>query len=413
MRDFFRRMTRVLVLKTMHTGQRSIDLPVTRSVPFFVLAIVCVCISAVGIGGTIWITARSAPLDWLSYWASAHQLVRHQNPYGEAPILRLEQLHGFPKNKRAFMPRNTPNALFLMAPLGYLSAYAAGFVWRLTLIACVVGSMQLIWIILGRPRNRWYLIGYCFTPIFMCIVLGQSTLIALLGIVLFLRYCSEKPLLAGAALSLCAIKPHLFLVFGVVLLAWIILRRGYKLLAAFVAAVLVESVIPLYFDAGVWRHYLEMMRANGVPAQFRPVLASAVRFLIAPHQFWVQFIPALASCVWGIWYFRRHRNAWDWTKHAPLILLVSLAVAPYSGAYDCAILLPAILFALYQQEGISLGILLASICAASYQYLRGTSFLSPLYLWQSVFWLVWYLLPQILRQLHVGPNEYKGQAVTS
>lgn len=380
-------------------GERSIDLPVTRNVPFFVLAILCFSISAVGIGGTLWITARSAPLDWLSYWASAHQLVRHQNPYGEASILKLEQTHGFPQNKTAFMPRNTPNALFMMAPIGYLTAYTAGIIWRLALIACVFGSIQLVWIILGRPRNRWYLIGYCFTPVFMCVVLGQSTLFVLFGVAAFLRYHTERPFVAGVGLSICAIKPHLFLAFGGALLTWVLVARAYRLLAAFLTSVTVESLVPLFFDKDVWKHYLRMMRANGVPAQFRPVPASALRFLIAPRHIWIEFVPAFASCLWSVWYFWRHRRAWDWISHAPLLILVSLAVAPYSGAYDCAILLPAILLALYQKEGISLSILLASICAASYQYLRGTPFLSAAYLWQSVFWLGWYLWPSFLAWL--------------
>ena len=401
------------LLPARPANQRSIDLPITRNAPFFILALLCFCISAVGIGGTIWITARSAPLDWLSYWASAHQLVGHQNPYGETQILRLEQTHGFPENKGAFMPRNTPNALFLMAPIGYLSAYAAGFAWRLALIACVFGSMRLIWIILCRPRNRWYWIGYCFTPIFMCIVLGQSTLFALLGVAVFLRYHRENPPLAGIALSVCAIKPHLFLAFGVTLLMWIFLTRAYRLLITFLAALLIESAMPLYFDADVWKHYLQMMKANGVPAQFRPVPASAFRFLIAPHQIWIEFVPALVSCVWAGWYFWRHRHAWNWVSHTPLLLFVSLAVAPYSGAYDCAILLPAIVLALYQREGISLGILLASICAASYQYMRGTPFLSAAYLWQSVFWLGWYLLPDIRKRLSPGRRPMEEQTAIS
>jgi Glycosyltransferase family 87 len=411
MRDFLSSIMGA-VFKSRHGGERSIDAPITRSAPFFVLALLCFGISAVGIGGTIWITARSAPLDWLSYWTCGHQLVRHQNPYDAGQTLRLENLHGFPKNKRAFMARNTPNALFLMAPIGYLHPYAAGMVWRIFLIACVVASVHLIWVILGRPRNRWYLIAYCFTPVIMCIVLGQSTLIALLGIVLFLRYHTEKPLLAGTALSLCAIKPHLFFPFAVVLLGWIVMRRAYRLLIAIVVAVLIESLLPLYFDPSVWSHYREMMRMNGVQDQFRPAVGSVLRFAIDPHQFWIQFIPALCSCIWAAWYFRRHRDSWDWTGHAPLILLVSVAVAPYFGAYDCALLLPAIVFALYQREGISLGILLASICAASYQYLRGTSFLSSLYLWQSVFWLGWYLFPEVGRRLPLKRRDFEEEAFT-
>ena len=157
---------------------------------------------------------RGTAQDWVSYWASAHELVQHRNPYDSRSVGSLEISHGFSQEYSPLMVRNPPNAFFLMAPIGYLPAYIASIVWRLLLLACLIASIQLIRGMLGQ--NPWLNLAYCFTWAFACIAMGQSSLFVLVGITLFIRLHPQCPLLAGVALSLCAMKPHLLLPFGVV-----------------------------------------------------------------------------------------------------------------------------------------------------------------------------------------------------
>jgi hypothetical protein len=109
---------------------------------------------------------------------------------------------------------------------------------------------------------------------------------------------------------------------------------------------------------------------------------------------WIQFLPALLGVVWGIWYFRRNRQNWDWQIHGPLLLLVSLFVSPYSWFFDEIILLPAILHALYvstNQQRAVIGFGLISSVALT-EALLGAPLFSSFYIWTTTAWLAWYVL---------------------
>jgi hypothetical protein len=87
-------------------------------------------------------------------------------------------------------------------------------------------------------------LGYSFAPALVCLIVGQTSLFALLGLVLFLRLHRTRPFLAGVSLWLCALKPHLFLAFGVVLLAWIIVSRCYRILLGAASAMAAAMRFP-------------------------------------------------------------------------------------------------------------------------------------------------------------------------
>ena len=54
---------------------------------------------------------------------------------------------------------------------------------------------------------------------------GEIVAFALFGMVTFLLLYKERLFVAGVALSICAIKPHLLLLFGVALLLWILFQK--------------------------------------------------------------------------------------------------------------------------------------------------------------------------------------------
>ena len=170
-------------------------------------------------------------------WATAQQLSHHANPYDATAIKELEQTAGLPATYKVGYTRNPPWACRWVYPLDCRPAggmdsvvfSAAGESGALGLPA----TMKFF----DRPRNKRYLLGFTFAPALICMVYGQTSLLVVPGLVLFLCLHRTRPFLAGAALSLCALKPHLFLPFGVVLLASIIVSRAYKLIAGAVAAI--------------------------------------------------------------------------------------------------------------------------------------------------------------------------------
>ena len=355
---------------------------------------VFVCSAVLSVVGVLFVLVvghSATNHDFASYWAAGQQLVHGANPYNAGAISELQRTAGFRVTARAFVMRNPPTALFLVVPLGLLGVRAGSIVWSVWILGCLAGSIHLMWRMNGSPPGKLYLLGYLFAPTLMCFAMGQTSIFVLLGLCLFLRFHESRPWLAGVALSLCALKPHLFLPFAVVLCAWVVTRKAYRILAGAAVAMGVCCVIPLCFDPSVWRQYIQMAHVSGIQSEFMPDLGTMLRFGVDRGAMWLQFLPALAGCVWALWYFLRHREDWDWQTHGSLLLLVSVGVAPYSWFFDQVILLPALVRGLY--SGRSLVVFLALVSITLIELFFGVSLHSALYSWPAGAWLVWYLWP--------------------
>jgi len=329
--------------------------------------------------------------DFVEYWASGSLLAHHANPYDSGAILRLERSVGF--NLPAQIMANPPWALPLVLPLGFLSPRAGYLLWILSSIACLVASVRMIWAMHGCPTTQWNILGYTFAPALLCLLAGQVTVYVLFGLVLFLRWHRSRPFMAGVSLWLCLLKPHLFLPFGIVLLAWIILSRSYKVLAGTAAALGVSTAITIVLDPQVWVHYFRMMSTVRLDQANVPCLSILLRQQVWPHTVWLQWLPAVLSCVWALAYFWRHRHQWDWLKEGSVLTLVSLMVPPYTWILDQAVLIPALLHGAYTTQSRNLIALLAlSSAAIEIGLFRPTSVLqSFFFLWTVPAWLAWYL----------------------
>src|SRR5207245_5249593 len=109
-----------------------------------------------------------------------------------------------------------------------------------------------------RKNDGLHLLGYCFPPALACLLGGQMATFMLLGLVLFLYFHQRRPYLAGSALLLCALKPHLFIPFGVVLFLWIIYRKQYRILAAAACAFGASLIFGSYPAPPAWGHYFAL-----------------------------------------------------------------------------------------------------------------------------------------------------------
>ena len=333
--------------------------------------------------------------DFISYWAAGQNLVHGADPYNASAIFALEKSAGWHATRPLIM-RNPPFALFLTIPLGFVSAKLGAVLWSLLILICLMVAIRLLRGIHGCPANRLHLIGYCFAPALACLLAGQTSVFALLGLTLFLYFHRTRPLLAGAALLLCALKPHLFLPFGVVLFAWVVANRAYRVLSGAALTLGITCAVPLIFNPSIYPHYAAMARTAGIEAEFMPTLSELLRIVVQPEAAWLQFLPAFAGCFWAYWYFHRHRNDWDWQTHGSLLMLVSLLVAPYSWFTDQVVLLPAILQAIYfaaaSSRDRSLLWFVAVDGVALIEVLCVAQLDSALYLWTPVAWLAWYLI---------------------
>lgn len=365
------------------------------------LPIVTVCSLAAGFTAGILLVALMSPWapatrDYIFYWATAQQLAHHANPYDAAAITALERSAGLPAAYQAGFMRNPPWALPLIYPLGFLSPRAGWILWFLLLLSCLAASVYLLWILCGRSRSERYLLGLSFAPALVCMLYGQTSLLILPGLVLFLCWHRTRPFQAGAALSLCALKPHLFLPFGVALLVWIVLSRAYKLVAGAVAALALSCAITTLIDPLAWTQYARMARTSGIDREPIPCPSALLRFWISPQSVWLQFLPALLGCVWALAYFWRRRRDWDWLRNGAPLLLVSLTVAPYAWIYDHGMVLPALMPSVFLARSrkllIALAFLSALVEAALYRSLRYPPALYRWTIWAAPAWLAWYLV---------------------
>ena len=138
--------------------------------------------------------------DLVVFWATAQQLVHHANPYDLDAMARLEKSAGLEVGNAALFMRNPPWGLPLAAPLGFIGVRAGAPLWSLLMLGCLVLSVHILWRMHGQPGNRLHWLALSFGPALICVIMGQTALLTLLGYVLFLYLHRTRPFLAGAAL---------------------------------------------------------------------------------------------------------------------------------------------------------------------------------------------------------------------
>jgi hypothetical protein len=330
--------------------------------------------------------------DYITYWAAGQQLVHHENPYSGTAILRVEKEVGYTGTQPFFM-RNPPWGLFIALPLGFFGASSGSFGWSVATLGALMGSIHLLRRKFAPGVSDLHLVGYGFPPVMFCLMEGQIGLFLLFGFVLFLYFQDSKPYLAGVSLIFLALKPHLFLPFGTVLLVWIFTRRAYPVLLGAVAAITASIAVALILNHSVWSHYIQMVQASRIQDDFIPTLSQLFRIRLSPSNAWLQTVPATLGCLWALWFFWTRRDRWDWSEQGVILLLVSVMLAPYAWFADQAVLLAAILIGLYRTSNPRGSLLffgcLAGVCIA--EMLAGIAPRSWFYVWTTPAWLLWYV----------------------
>lgn len=330
--------------------------------------------------------------DFVVYWATGQQLVHHANPYDVDAMMQIERAAGLPTQYGVLFMRNPPWALAITYPLGWVGVRLGALLWSLLLLACLWGSVRMVWQMHSRPRPMLNYLGYSFAPALVCLIVGQTSLFALLGLVLFLRLHRMRPFLAGASLWLCALKPHLFLAFGVVLLAWIIVNRCYKVLLGAASALAASSMLSWLIDPTAWTDYLHMMRTYGIENEFIPCWSVVLRLWVRPQATALQYVLPVLGCTWGFAYFWKRRAAWDWLNDGSLLVLVSILSAPYCWLFDQAIAIPALLHGAYfTRSRVLLALLALASVLTDVGLVSGFRITSAVYLVTAPVWLIWYL----------------------
>ena len=356
-----------------------------------ILAAAAMC--AIGAGILAYSSAHNAEKsDFISYWAAGQQLAHRLNPYDAVAIARIQHQAGY-AGAQAFFMRNAPWAFFLALPLGFAGKTLASFLWSCAILISLAASVRLFWARIGAYEDNLRLLSYIFAPAVFCLLQQQIGIFLLLGFVLFLYWLQTRPLLAGAALLLPALKPHLALPFWIALALWAVTQRRWRVVGGLAIAMAGSLALAFVLDPACFQHYSAMVRSADIQDDFIPSLAQLLRLSIHRQFAWLQLVPVAMACVWTPWYFRKHSRDWEWTRHGSIVLLVSVAAAPYAWFADQSILLVAIMCGLAISGGNRRVVLsfavLTSIAFAEMWF--GVPPRSWGYIWTTPVWLLWYL----------------------
>lgn len=348
--------------------------------------------------------------DTVLYWATGQQLAHHANPYDLVTLGKLERAAGM--SAPATM-RNPPWALPLVAPLGHLGVNASGIVWTVFLLAVMLAAVWIAWkrVRAGDRQLAW--LGYLSPVAISGLASGQTSALPLLGLALFLYLHRTRPFAAGAALWLCALKPHLVLPWATVLVSWVILNRAWGIFAGALTALGASCLATEWLDPAAWKEYLAWAHTSGIASEKLACVSVALRNLIDPAANWLTYVPAAAACGWAVLFFWKRRKVWDWKEHGSLVLLVSLAAAPYCWAWDQALAIPALMFAACRTGSrLAIAALAGAYIAIDIQLMSGLGLHSPAWIWLGPFWLVWYVWAQMSKAT-VAARQPAATAVLS
>jgi hypothetical protein len=341
----------------------------------------------------------AASRDFVVYWATGQQLAHHANPYDRSTIASLEHGAGFPMEHKEGLMRNPPWSLFLTLPLGYVDVRVGSLLWSLLELACWFLCSRLLWIFFGRQGPPIHWLAFSFGPLLLCITMGQTSLLPLLGFILFLHLREEHPFLAGAALWLCTLKPHLLLLFWLVLLLWIVRERRYSVLAGAAAAFVASLALTLWIDPQAYGQYVQMLKSSGIEKERIPCFSVLLREWTHSRYARIEYAPSALGCLWALAYYWRRRARWNWLEDGGLLALVSLVFAPYCWLYDQGLALPSLLFAAYHTRSrILVALLGLSSGAVTVLVAMRTLITSNLFLWAGPVWLAWYIAARLLKK---------------
>ena len=292
-------------------------------------------------------------VDYVGYASAARVLLAGGNPYDPsalAPLQRAAGWQGGSATAKVQMMWNPPWVAPLILPTAWLGWTTGFLIWNTVQLLAVIYSVVLLGRIYGGPAfplAGLLAISVVFAPTIFLLRLGQISGLMVLGLTGFLAARrAGRPFLAGAALTLLAIKPHLFLPMTILLLFDSFVHRSTRNGIVFGSSMLlIASLIPLIWNSHVWTDYLDAVQAPGsalhyAPSDWRPPILAGWLARAFDGGVILQFAPSvLASCGLIVFWWTRRRK-WDWERELPLVVAVSIVTTGYGAwAFDLVVLL--------------------------------------------------------------------------
>lgn len=284
--------------------------------------------------------SRGRPMgtDFIAFWSAARVTVEGLtiDPWNlrELELFQLSQFPGL-SGPTAFV--SPPTTLAVVWPLGHLPFSAAFLTWSAFGLAAFLIALRPL---LADRRHGWPL-ALAFPGLWIGLAHGQTQFVtaALTGAALILL--KRHPYAAGVLIGLLAIKPHLAILFPIVLVAG---RHWRTFASAAVTATAFMSLSALAFGLDSLRSWINGMGMVGsaIDAQALPVYKfvtpyTALRLVGLPEPVSLVLHGLIAigaaSVVWILW-----RRTDDIRVRGSSMVFGTFLVTPYAADYDLTVL---------------------------------------------------------------------------
>lgn len=287
-------------------------------------------------------------IDFFSYWSGYRVFRSGLDPYDTR---NSSAAFGFtvPRNRA---PNNPPWLFFLMAPVLNLPLVPASLLWLAVNVSAAIGITLWIWrglLFAARPPPNAaaaMLASVLAVPVVIGMHYGQSAMLLVTASTgAMIALAQGRYFWAGAWLAICTLKPHLFLLPGLMLLyeMWLTPRARWAIaggatgLAAIVA-------IPFALNPAAFWQWLGLSSKVGLldwqTSCIQTWIRLGIRALGGDDPEWICWLfPASAALATAAFLVTR-RPAIPWSLAFPPALAMSLICAPYHWTYDQSLTLP-------------------------------------------------------------------------
>ncbi len=245
-----------------------------------------------------------------------------------------------------------PQAGIYFAPFARLPYPQALTTWIAGSVLMFAASSWWAARLTGLPRVECAaLLGLAlvFPPLEELKSFGQATAIPLVSFLLGWRFLlADRPVLAGAAFGLLAVKPQLALPLTVVAIG----QRRWRMIAGAALSIAAQAAITAWLlGPSVFAHYLSYVRQ--FPALFESLQRDPTQTHSLRSLFELVLPSGLAAAAYiavAILVLRRTVRAFGVARDVGLamcaLIIASVLVSPHLYIYDAAVLLPALIYLL-------------------------------------------------------------------
>jgi hypothetical protein len=290
---------------------------------------------------------RLGTFDFRAYWSASYLLAHSQNFADEALLFQVQKEQTGLQHDWAVMTWNPPWLLVLLLPYTVVPFAQASWWWFLTNIVMVFSAAVMVWHAAWQshrpesiPRHYiWLMVvaAFVFSPTLVAFIAGQVNILVLIGLAAFL-YGRAKgwPLLAGMALALTMVKPHLVYVTLPLLFLELTARREWRPLLGLTMAIAGLSLVAFLLRPEFLLDYGRSVGSGGLFRWQTPTLGGLLAAWFGWQWAKLMGLVVLPLAVLAWWHWRTR------VAVATLIdvtLFISIITAPFGWSYDFVVLL--------------------------------------------------------------------------